>query len=804
MTMSPSLYSSLAFLLLACSGGKDTSDGSITDPEAFDIDQDGFTVEDGDCDDFNNSINPDATDIPDNGIDEDCDGEDAISPDGDIDNDGDGFTEQDGDCDDSDENIHPGMTDIPDNGIDEDCDGEDATEESSVLDIEEVELGMLIITEIMPNSEAVEDSVGEWFEIYNNGDRAINLNGLELSGDEGVEHLIDEDHVLDAGEHWVLGRSGDTDLNGDVAVDYEYGTDIQLTNEADAIVLSAAGAPLDRVAYDETFPLIPGKSMILSPNKYDNALNDLAENWCSALSALPNGDFATPGKMNDDCGLIDIVDNDGDGFEDINAGGDDCDDSDPNINPNAADIVDDGIDQNCDGVDSVSSTTDMDGDGYADTVDCNDNDPTINPGMLDIGQDGIDQDCDGADETGLCSDNCSYAAWNGDGVCDDGGPNAAYGLCGFGADCSDCGARYDNDGDGYYDDEGGTALTPSLELDCDDTDPNINPGMLDIGDDGIDQDCDGIEQQGLCDDTCFDADDGYCDDGGPNAEYSICGFGTDCSDCGARLDNDGDGFYDDEGVEPLDPTLVLDCEDLDATVYPGATEIVNDGIDQDCSGADEIVVTPICDDSCATANDGVCNDGGTDSADATCALGTDCTDCGDRVDYDEDGFDSFSDCNDADETVNPGVAVDSCDGKDSNCDGIIDSDVDIIEPNDESAPYYMGVLDQIGDTLSVATHITSAGDQDAFNLYLFDYTGFLSDDDDYSCTITPPADLDVSVQLKFNGQIVGTADAGGVGVEETFQYNAVWLVNDEGTHTIMVDGKGGSSCAPILVECVKG
>ena len=40
--MSKSFYSTLAFLLLACSGDKDTGDG-ITNPEAFDVDQDGLT-----------------------------------------------------------------------------------------------------------------------------------------------------------------------------------------------------------------------------------------------------------------------------------------------------------------------------------------------------------------------------------------------------------------------------------------------------------------------------------------------------------------------------------------------------------------------------------------------------------------------------------------------------------------------------------------------------------------------------------------------------------------------------------------
>jgi formylglycine-generating enzyme required for sulfatase activity len=37
-----------------------------------------------------------------------------------------------------------------------------------------------------------------------------------------------------------------------------------------------------------------------------------------------------------------------------------------------------------------------------------------------------------------------------------------------------------------------------------------------------------------CSNTCRDADDGLCDDGGPGADYSICGLGTDCGDCGPR------------------------------------------------------------------------------------------------------------------------------------------------------------------------------------------------------------------------------------------------------------------------------
>ncbi|MCA9557594.1 MAG: PQQ-dependent sugar dehydrogenase, partial [Myxococcales bacterium] len=39
----------------------------------------------------------------------------------------------------------------------------------------------------------------------------------------------------------------------------------------------------------------------------------------------------------------------------------------------------------------------------------------------------------------------------------------------------------------------------------------------------------------LCADTCDWPGDGACDDGGPGASFDVCAFGTDCTDCGARV-----------------------------------------------------------------------------------------------------------------------------------------------------------------------------------------------------------------------------------------------------------------------------
>jgi hypothetical protein len=39
---------------------------------------------------------------------------------------------------------------------------------------------------------------------------------------------------------------------------------------------------------------------------------------------------------------------------------------------------------------------------------------------------------------------------------------------------------------------------------------------------------------GICTNTCWYADDGDCDDGGPGSDFSLCELGTDCFDCGPR------------------------------------------------------------------------------------------------------------------------------------------------------------------------------------------------------------------------------------------------------------------------------
>ena len=390
-----------------------------------------------------------------------------------------------------------------------------------------------------------------------------------------------------------------------------------------------------------------------------------------------------PGQDDVDLDTVgDLCDPDDD--NDLTADADDCAPKDPDAFPGNTEICD-GKDNDCDLV-ADEGFPDSDGDGLKDCldddddndlspddVDCAPLDSTISPTALEM-CDGEDNDCDGSTDE-------DYPDADGDGT----------------ADCVDD----DADGDGIPNGPDNCPLVP-------------NPEQLDLDGDGIGDSCD-PDQDG---DAIPDAVDN-CPDLKNTLQGDIDkdGLGDACdSDDDAdgvadpddncpvvanpdQLDMDGDSIGDacEADTDGDGTENGLDCAPLDPAVHPGAQELC-DGADNDCSGdIDEGFVdsdfdglkdcVDLDDDNDLTGDDGDC-------APLDPQVHPDATEICNGIDDDCDAlvdeeigilacgkglcFHTTPACKDgAAQLCDPmaGAAIESCDGLDNDCDGLVDEDL---------------------------------------------------------------------------------------------------------------------------------
>jgi len=344
----------------------DDLDGTRSDIGAYggpspletDEDQDGWSVELGDCDDADDTAFPGNTEVCD-AVDNNCDG--AVDEGFDADGDGvtvcgpDGnYNNADDDCDDADAEIYPAHPEECD-GIDNNCDGQLSAGETDDVD-----------GDGWPDCNDCDDS-----------DEDLNHDDADFDGYSTCDGDCDDDdnrlHLMDWDGDGYTTCDGDCD-DSDALLNLD---DLDLDG----------GSSCDGDCNDED----PDENHLDSDNDgYSTCDGDCHDGQGVTFPGAPE---TCDGYDNDCDGEVGEgeVDTDADGFM-ICEG--DCDDEDPSTYLGATEVCD-GKDNNCDDhLDSEES--DDDGDGYNECQhgDCNDSDASIHPDASEACND-IDDNCNG-------------------------------------------------------------------------------------------------------------------------------------------------------------------------------------------------------------------------------------------------------------------------------------------------------------------------------------------------------------------------------------------------------------------------
>ena len=486
--------------------------------------------------------------------------------------------------------------------------------------------------------------------------------------------------------------------------------------------------------------------------------------------------------------------------------------------------------------DGKSGAVDADGDGFTTDTDCDDANNTIFPGAPESCN-GLDDDCDEVVDEDPTTGPTFHADGDGDGY---GDPAVAQIACdapsGFVSDDSDCddadpaihpGAPeedctdpvdYNCDGSVGWADADADG-SPACE-DCDDADAAVHPGAVEVCNDGIDDDCDGVgDESGALGESLFFSDSDGDGHGDPADSVLACaepsGYVTDATDCddtsaaahpgGSEIcdgvDNDCDGRIDDasavdaaqwypdgdgDGHGAAAPSITAceaptnfvsssdDCDDAEPAASPSEVEVC-DEIDNNCDGSVDEGLT-------STLYADLDGDGyGTSTLTTEACSGT-------------SGYVATAgDCDEGDASIHPG-ASEVCDGADNDCDGATDDADASLDVSTTSEWYADGDGDGYGDAAVVADACDAP-------------SGYVSDDsdcDDGDGAISPLAveiwydgvdqDCDAASDYDADGDGSDSVDHGGIDEDDTDPTCVVDCFYG------LTQGAAAASCEAILVD----
>jgi hypothetical protein len=426
-----------------------------------------------------------------------------------------GYVTNSSDCDDNNNLIYPGASDIPGNGIDEDCSGLDAplqigiyqfsgTTGCATQDVAATNLSSnWTFSDFISQGTTCASGAGYFNRSGWNQTSSVDLaqyNEFTVSG-ANCTYLTLSKLALN---HRTSGTGGTPTIHLRSSLD-NFATDIDTLGSSvnanqyynDTIILPIAFSNLATVTFRF---YVTNQANSTSTLRMDNV-----SVWGNQISITPQLYYA---------------DQDGDGFGNASmdtlvcnppagyvANNTDCNDADALVNPNTIWYQD--LDNDQIGNTAVSQTSCTQPAGFVPTDgDCNDNDATITaPTMyyVDIDQDGYGDEATGAL---FCQAPVNLIAIGGD--CDDNNNAinpAATEICdGIDNNCNgqeDEGLTFlnyyfDGDNDGYGIGNPTVSCTPingyaTLTGDCDDSNNAINPGATDTEGNNIDENCDGVD-----------------------------------------------------------------------------------------------------------------------------------------------------------------------------------------------------------------------------------------------------------------------------------------------------------------------
>ena len=480
-----------------------------------DLDADGWSLAEGDCDDENPDAYPENDETCDD-LDNDCDDEvdEGTGATWTIDADLDGYGDDSpgviacdqpqnyiavgGDCDDEDPSIHPGAEEICDE-LDQDCDlfPDEGVTSVWYADGDDDGYGNAEYP-----AEGCEQPFGTADNDFDCNDEEASINPTASDGcneiDDDCDEAVDEEPDIPYYRDEDEDGYGDPELftvscstptgyvdlaedcdDSDASINpdtlWYSDTDADGFGDPDASQASCeapSGTVADSTDCDDTLDsTYPGADETCDEAD-DDCDSSVDEGVLSTFYTDADGDgYGLDSSTTEACTLPS-------GYADV---GGDCDDTKGARYPGSSEVCNEA-DDDCDGSTDEGVTTtyyaDTDGDGYGDasstdeacsqpsgyvtdSTDCDDSGAAIYPGASESCNEG-DDDCDSVSDEGVTT--TYYADTDGDGYGDASSTDEA---------CSTP--------SGYSEDS----------TDCDDSDSGVNPGETEICNDGIDQDCDG-------------------------------------------------------------------------------------------------------------------------------------------------------------------------------------------------------------------------------------------------------------------------------------------------------------------------